>query len=358
MVYIEKSALQSLFITRSINIMNSRSALNARSELNSISLENEIKTVLSRHFSCDPKQILFQENKSKYHNKEQPLAASEDLVEIFHLMKKLNAEAIDNPMLCSDGDVEKSFSNSLRNVVNHFAHKHQDQSINYIELGPEPIKTRFIIEHLLSNNVQINKYCAVDINPSSAIYMKESLEDLLPSEKIIHKVSSFEDFRVVQHVFGDLPLLVTMLGFQEGNDESFTMSSWMENIVSKNGYLLSEMQLLSKETEQQVVNFYSNPSMVRFSKVAFQRALGNKESKHASVLMPLTQSSGEKVSAMIMVESFKNDDELESHLVTNYCLKYDHAQYRQHRTQNQAFNVSYESFTGDKSIVFQLSQRT
>jgi len=323
-----------------------------------ISLEGEIKSVLSKHFLCSPERIIFQENKTKYHNESAPLTADDDLSEIFHLMKNLNIEGITDPLLCTGSDGGNSFSASLLEAIGQFAEKYKGKKINYIELGPEPIKTKFIIEYLISMGVSIDTYCSVDINPASAAYMRESLADILPAASITHQISAFENFRMDSEVFDDLPVLVTMLGFQEGNDESSTMNSWMKNIVKKDGYLLSEMQLMSEDTRQQVIGFYRNPNMIRFSKVAFTRAFGDLDSNYSSVLLPLTQKSGEKVNAMMMIESFTDVDGAQLHLVTNFCLKYTSAQYHQHRVQDQSFDVEFESLTGDNSVVFQLSRRT
>ncbi len=320
-------------------------------------LGESVSRALTHHFGINPDDIFIQENVEKYYNAENPLSADMELKEVFQLMRGLNETALSNQNLCRVNDEGASFVDALNAAVHTIIDKFRGRTIHYVELGPEPIKTSFILNKLLANGVMIESYVGVDINPASSSVMKEELSRLLPVQKIRNKILPFNRFQADSIRSEDTPCLITMLGFQEGNESPQTMLNWLSQIASPNDVMLSEMQLMPIYGSEPIVNFYQNPLMKRFSNIAFQRVFGNQASVGRTFILPLTMVDGEKIEAAIMChEYFDNQDKLKL-FVSNYCLKYSRAQLRHYREVDDHFEVINESLTDDATVLFQIAQR-
>lgn len=322
-----------------------------------IPLGESVSRALTHHFGINPDDIFIQENVEKYYNADHPLTADQELKEVFQLMRGLNETALSNQSLCRVNGEGASFVDALSSAVDAIIKQFQGQTIHYVELGPEPIKTSYILNKLLANGVNIESYVGVDINPASSSVMKQELSQLLPLQKIQNKVQAFSQFQADSIRKANTPCLITMLGFQEGNESPQTMLSWLSQIASPNDIMLSEMQLMPVYGSEPIVSFYQNPLMKRFSNIAFQRMLGNQASVGRTFILPLTMADGEKIEAAIMCHEYFDNQENLKLFVSNYCLKYSRAQLRHYREVDEYFEVINESLTDDASVLFQIAQR-
>jgi len=328
-----------------------------------LSLSDKVQRTVAQQSRYPIQSIITQENKEKYFDADNPYAADDNLQEVFSLMRELNRQALANSHLCKQTPTGISFTDALTNSIEAVVKKFKNRAIHYIELGPEPMKTRFILKQLMDQGVIIESYIGVDINPASCVEMKEKLKPLLDEDKIQHRISLFENFNVNDVRHNETPALITMLGFQEGNEEPAVMRRWMSQIASQGDYLLSEMQILDEGHEAAVEKFYYNPLMQRFSRIAFERAFGDIPSEFKIFLIPVDLEQERNILATVMCESFYstiNDggkNAANQIFVTNYCLKYTADHYRQHREHDGQFKIRNEIITDDKSVVFQLSER-
>ena len=117
------------------------------------------------------------------------------------------------------------------------------------------------------------RYVGVDINPSSEATMRQMVENILPQERIEYCISSFDNFQLERDQSDDSIAVATMLGFQEGNEAPTVMRSWLEAILKPGDILLSELQLYQPKDVGKLQKFYHHPAMVRFSRLAFERAI-------------------------------------------------------------------------------------
>jgi len=332
-------------------------------KISGLSLSDKVQFAVSRQSGYPLHAVITQENKEKYYDSDNPYSADDNLTEVFGLMRELNRQALSNPDLCRISEEGTSFTDALQNSIDVAANKFKGRAIHYVELGPEPMKTRHIIKSLMDQGVQIKSYVGVDINPASAHEMRARLSAILDEDKIRHRISLFENFNVDDIRDGDTPAIVTMLGFQEGNEEPAVMRDWMSRIASPGDCLLSEMQILDDGHDDPVETFYFNPLMQRFSRIAFERAYGDIPSRFQVYLIPVALEAERDILATVMCEHFSapaypsGSKTVDQIFVTNYCLKYTAGHYRQHREHNDQFKIINETITDDSSVVFQLSTR-
>lgn len=321
------------------------------------SLGLAVKAALHTHLGQDVHRVLFQNNADKYYNANDPLKADNALSEVFHIMRSLNHQAIACSTLGSTPSNSQTFSMALLKTLDTLITHHADRPLQYIELGPEPAKTAFILRYLLAQGFKVQSYTGVDINPASEPEMRSALSDILAPEKIQYCTTEFAKFRTCSIRESGTQILTTMLGFQEGNEDPKTMSGWLGAMLAPNDLLLSEMQLYQKMDTSRITEFYQHPLMKQFSKIAFKRVFGDQNSEYETYILPVTLKDGNDLQAMIMCEAFREGYAQKSLLVTNYCLKYSENEFQHYRAYGSKFRVLSESYTGDKSIVFQLSQR-
>ena len=321
------------------------------------SLAECVRRALSEHHGTGLCEILLQENKEKYYNTTAPHKADGDLQEVFQLMRLLNRQALMDPELGQSKINRLSFSDALTMILDRFCNRHASSPIQYVELGPEPEKTSFILHYLLEKGLQIDSYIGVDINPASAPEMKSRLGSILSHDRIGHSITSFDKFRTESIRKPGTQTLITMLGFQEGNEDPAVMSSWLNDMTNRGDLLISEMQLSVKNENGLIADFYRHPLMKRFSRIAFTRVFGEQPSKYSLNIRPVTLNDGNKIQTAVMGESFQQGSGGEKLFVTNYCLKYSKEQFRHYRENYDSYTILDESYVGDQSIVFQLSQR-
>ena len=321
------------------------------------SLIGPVAQALSRSLRVSLQDIILQENSEKYRESATDNLAEQDalLREVFEIMWRLNEAALQDHRIGTLPGRDVSFRSALQMSLLDIARSCRGRPLQYVELGPEPAKTCFILEGLHALGITIHSYTGVDINPQSAPVMREALSRVLREDQILHRTALFEDFRVDAIRKPGCRALVTMLGWQEGNDDPYIMSSWLENMTQAGDLLLSEAQVFDRERQGNIMEFYDGPLMRRFSRIAFERRFGARASSYGTWLIPVRLSDGRREMALVIGERFVQDGRPKL-LVTNFCTKFTAKSLRLYR-ETALFRVIEERFTADRTILFQLSAR-
>jgi hypothetical protein len=154
------------------------------------------------------------------------------------------------------------------------------------------------------------------------------------------------------------PALVTMLGFQEGNDDPAIVNGWLRDITRPGDLLLSESQLYTIDQTDKISGFYAHPAMQRFSRIAFERAVDRSlPTLNRFFLLPVVFDDGQSAQVAILAEEFAHSISGRNLHVSNFCLKLTREQYRAYRQEGGHFEIFGESFTDDQTLHFQLSRR-
>lgn len=278
------------------------------------------------------------------------------LEEVFELMWSLNKRGVSDATLCADRNGHGSFSAALNATIEDIVRQVGTGPIQYTELGPEPCKTSYILKGLSDRGLDVLAYHAVDINPESEQTMREHVGQLLPAERIHYHNALFEEVGNSFLTDGCVNL-VTMLGFEEGNEHPDNITYMMDNILRECDLFLTEVQVLSTHGWGSVFGFYENDLMRRFSEACLERhwpAVSGTEYGVYLVPIDLDLTAGSPMAA-VAAETDPRTGEI---FVTNYCLKWAAAAYRENREQHGRFKVVAERSTGDKSVVFQVSEKT
>lgn len=322
-------------------------------------LEMNVKKALYSHTEFSAQQIITQSNKYKYHDVGAPTKSHDYLTEIVDAMASLNKQGLTLKGLGQVNEQGVSFKDALEASILKIAKRLQGKGLIYVELGPEPIKTSFILQKLLDHGVKIVRYIAVDINPASEAPLRPVFENILGETPVDFVNASFEDFSLNAYLgTTDEPALITMLGFQEGNDDPYTITNWLQKIARKDDMLLSEVQLYSNASAANISSFYRNPMMQRFSRIAFEQGVKDSAiSVGRFYLLPVQTSDGEYIFAAILCEEFLDADRNRKLFVSNYCLKFDFSQYQAYREIDKHFKIVEETLTQDETLLFQVSVR-
>jgi hypothetical protein len=324
-----------------------------------ISLQQKVHRAIAAHTEFSLDCILTQDNRVKYTNAGSQETATDHLDEVFQLMRKLNEGGIASGTLGQLHENGRSFRSALEESCQAIARSFSEEPLIYVELGPEPVKTSFILKTLLRLGVTIDRYIAVDINPKSSGPMKEALTEILPETPLSFVTTSFEEFRLSEAVGADAPrAVVTMLGFQEGNDDPYVVNSWLANIARPGDLLLSESQLYTTGQVDKISSFYAHPAMQRFSRIAFERAVDrNLPTLNRFFLLPVAFRDGQSAQVAILAEEYATSINARNLHVSNFCLKLTLDQYRHYRQEGGHFKIVGESSTDDQTLLFQLSRR-
>ncbi|GAB4536630.1 MAG: hypothetical protein Tsb0019_37900 [Roseibium sp.] len=322
-------------------------------------MQQQVHRAIAAHTEFSLDSILTQDNRVKYTNAGTSETATGHLDEVFQLMCRLNEAGISSRTLGRLGGEGRSFREALEQICGAIAEALRGERLIYVELGPEPVKTSFILKTLLGLGVTIDRYIAVDINPKSAGPMKAVLKDILPHTPLSFVTAPFEEFRLAGAVAaGGPPAVVTMLGFQEGNDDPFTVNSWLRDIARPGDFLLSESQLYIAGRADRISGFYAHPAMQRFSRIAFERAVDRSlPTLNRFFLLPVTFADGNSAQVAILAEEYADTINGRNLHVSNFCLKLTPDQYRCYRQESGHFRIVGESSTDDQTLHFQLSCR-
>ncbi|MCX2724744.1 hypothetical protein [Roseibium salinum] len=324
-----------------------------------LSLQRRVHRAIASHTEFSLDRIVTQDNRVKYTNAGRPKSSADHLDEVFRLMRELNEAGVGSHALGRLSETGSSFRRALEDICAKVAETFSGKPLIYVELGPEPVKTGFIVKTLLELGVEIDRYIAVDINPMSSAHMRAALEEILPDTPLEFVTTSFDAFRLSDAVEDDGPAaLITMLGFQEGNDDPFVVNQWLRDIARPGDYLLSESQLYADRHIENIPAFYAHPAMQRFSRIAFEQAVDRSApSVNRFFLLPVTFHDGQTAQVAILGEEFSSTIKGRNLHVSNFCLKLNLDQYRHYRRHGGHFEITGETLTDDETLHFQLSRR-
>lgn len=328
-------------------------------ESQTLTLQHRVHQSIAAHTEFGPERILTQDNRVKYTNAGSAETATEHLDEVFQLMRQLNQFGVGSNDLGRLRDDGMSFKLALRQCLDLVVASLNGGSLVYVELGPEPVKTAFILSTLTELGVDIDRYVAVDINPMSAAPMRAALKQILPDLPMQFITAPFEAFRLADILEPGAPAaLVTMLGFQEGNDDPYVVNKWLRSIARSGDLLLSESQLYAAGQIERIPSFYAHAAMRRFSRLAFERAVHKDlPSLNRFFLLPVPFHDGESAFVAILGEEFEDTINGRILHVSNFCLKLTLEQYRHYRQLGGYFDITGETMTDDQTLHFQLSRR-
>ncbi len=325
----------------------------------SLSLQHRVQRSIASHTEFGLDRIFTQDNRVKYTAKGNPEAAPDHLDEVFRLMRTLNREGLGSKTLGKLTEGGTSFRQALRAICTTFAEKLPGRTVTYVELGPEPVKTAFILGFLKEAGIRVGRYIAVDLNPMSTVHMRPVLQKILPDIPLDFVTIAFDAFRLEDVLeSGAAPALITMLGFQEGNDDPLVVNRWLRDIARPGDFLLSESQLYAAQQIGRIPVFYSHPAMQRFSRIAFEQAIDRTApTLNRFFLLPVAFGDGETAQVAILGEEFSNAANCRNLHVSNFCLKLTLEQYRRYRQHGGSFEIASETLTDDETLHFQLSRR-
>jgi hypothetical protein len=275
--------------------------------------------------------------------------------EIFKLMTLLNLEGMHRVDLCAAPCGKGGLSELLRCVADDLVDLVGEGQLHYVELGPEPIKTSALIHYLLEHGTEPLHYTAVDVNQASRGVMRQVVEPLLATPQGFRYLAT--DFRTLcrSHIeHGQDVTLITMLGFQEGNELPDTIGQIIRQIGGERTYVLSEMQLSLPGNDEHIYRFYRHDCMHRFSDLIGIKLGFEKTGNHRVIVLDIEHGGDRyRVATTLLPVSSGSD---QGHLLTNVCLKYTREQFTRVRQDYGGCRVIGEYCSGDGSVLYQLSE--
>lgn len=325
----------------------------------STSLIDQIRSGLAACLRIPEGSITIPRNVDKYHDKSAPEESNPALEEVFRLMWALNERGLSDREIGSTPLHRKPLIAALDQVLDDIADQLGGEPLQYTELGPEPVKTKYILRSLRDREVDIRRYNGVDINPASRETMRRELSPVVPPERFFYQQTLFEKLGERDYRVPGVRNLVTMLGFEEGNEHPAVVDTMLDRILQPGDLFLSEMQVLSDSGWHPIFNFYQNDLMRRFSKIALERNRPEVDSDYGIYLVPLSLGTdGAPTMAAVTAEHIRSAQGTEDSIfITNYCLKFALDEYRRLRENSGNLKVLAQRRTADGSVVFQLSQR-
>ncbi len=275
--------------------------------------------------------------------------------EILSLMTSLNLEGMNRADLCAAPCGNGALSEILRAVADDLVELVGRGRLHYVELGPEPIKTSALIHHLLENGVKPVHYTAVDINHASQGIMRRAVEPLLAAPQEFRYLAT--DFRALCRddiECGQDVTLITMLGFQEGNELPETIGQIIRRVGGARTYVLSEMQLSISESDEHIHRFYRHHCMTRFSELVGLKLGFETVGSHEVIVSEVEFEDDRYCVAATLLPVING--QYEGHLLTNVCLKYTREQFNRVRRDYGGCRVIGEYCSGDGSVLYQLSE--
>lgn len=331
---------------------------------NPVTLSDEIaakiKTSLASFLRRNESDILIPLNVEKYHDTTTPSKKEEKLEEIFSLMWQLNEQGLRDSSIGNTEQRAFPLSSALDAVLRDLIRHAEAQALQYVELGPEPAKTKYILRQFERNGADVQRYTCVDINPNSRETMFNELAEVLGEERVYYQQTLFSELPSVDYRVPDARNVVTMLGFEEGNEHPAVVANLLDEILEPGDYFLSEIQLLSRTDWSPIFNFYQSELMRRFSKVTLQRNVPGAESEYGVYLIPVALSPfGPPTMVAVTGETIiRGGGAFDGKLfVTNYCLKYSSDEYVRARQSIANLRVISQRETADGTVAFQLAQR-
>ena len=298
------------------------------------------------------------ENHEKYSTLLQPDSGPESEHrfnhEIFLLMRALNEQGLGEDGLCADTQGQGALKSVIGNVAERLATLGSGRSVHYVELGPEPVKSTCLLKRMAETSSSI-RYTAIDINQTSEPVMSDALRPIVQADGSFNYIAA--DYRTVTHdaLRHDQELtLITLLGFQEGNELPVSTGRLIRNLAGDATYILSEMQVYEQGLEGAILAFYANRNMLQFSHmVALQQGF-IPSGEHEAILVPV-RILDESIHVAVTLQPVQRLHE-HGYLLTNICLKYTPEQFRRIRARHCNCSVVDEFASGDGSVRYQIAK--
>ncbi|WP_409272826.1 hypothetical protein [Pseudomonas sp. KCJK9111] len=274
--------------------------------------------------------------------------------EIFLLMRALNEQGLNQSGLCADAQGRGPLRSVIGDVAQRLAALCRGRSVHYVELGPEPVKSACLLKQMADACTTV-RYTAIDINQTSEPAMRDALCPILGNQGSFNYIAA--DYRTVTREAlhpGEDITLITLLGFQEGNEWPVSTGRLIRTLAGKGTYVLSEMQVYEPGLEQTILGFYANANMVQFSRlVALQQGFCPM-AEHEAVLVPL-RILDETVHVAVTLQPVLRE-QTQGFLLTNICLKFTPEQFRRTRARHCNCRVVDEFASGDGSVRYQIAE--
>lgn len=323
-----------------------------------MSLNDFVVDALVRTPSYQNARLWTVENREKYSTLAQPEprcdAGHRFNHEIFLLMRALNEQGVGEDGLCADALGQGALKSVIGKVAERLAALSDGRRLHYVELGPEPIKSSCLLKRIAQTSSSI-RYTAIDINQTSEPAMSDAVRPIVQADGSFNYIAA--DYHTVTHdvLHHDEELtLITLLGFQEGNELPVSTGRLIRNLAGEKTYILSEMQIYEEGLERPILAFYANPHMQQFSRmVALQQGF-NPSGEHEAILVPL-RILDETIHVAVTLQPVQH---LQQHgyLLTNICLKYTPEQFRRIRARHCNCSVVDEFASGDGTVRYQIAK--
>lgn len=233
-------------------------------------------------------------------------------------MAELNKAAVNSTSLCA-GNGNISIRDCLYRTADFIATQAHGKPIRYIEIGPEPHKTTLILERLEKRKIKLGGYIGIDINPRSEMRMYQALEPIIGPERFHYMIADYNTLTADDLETYEGLTVVTMLGFQEGNETPKKMAGILAELTKPGDLLLSEMQLTSSRGYGPIIDFYNSHPMRQFSDSVCKRNQIVAADQHSIFVIPIdTKLGGIMVAATIVPYEHNGSGR---YLLTNCCLK-------------------------------------
>lgn len=274
--------------------------------------------------------------------------------QIFLLMCALNEQGIGTDELCTDRQGHGSLKSLLTQLTQRLAALSDGNRVHYVELGPEPVKTRCILARVILAAATL-RYTAIDINSTSEHAMRAALMPIIADPARFHYLAA--DYRRVtqETLRHDQNLtLITMFGFQEGNEPPAVTGRLIRALADEHTYIVSEMQMYEEGLERCITAFYAHPGMRQFSTlVALQQGFVALGDHHVHLLR--LKIGGELLHVAVTLQPVEQRQQ-RGYLLTNCCIKYTPEQFRRVRRLHGNCTVLDELASGDGSVRYQIAQ--
>ncbi|MFJ4154466.1 hypothetical protein ACIPZF_06595 [Pseudomonas sp. NPDC089752] len=323
-----------------------------------MSLNDFVVDALVRTPSYQHARLWTVENHEKYSTliQPEPVADREQRFnhEIFLLMRDLNEQGVGDDGLCADAQGKGALKSVIGNVAERLAALGSGRRVHYVELGPEPVKSACLLKQMAQTSSSI-RYTAIDINQTSESAMSDALLPIVQAEGSFNYIAA--DYRTVTHddLRHDQELtLITLLGFQEGNELPVSTGRLIRNLAGDTTYILSEMQVYEQGLENTILSFYANPNMLQFSRMVALQQSFLPCGEHEAILVPL-RILDELIHVVVTLQPVQRLEE-HGYLLTNICLKYTPEQFRRMRARHCNCSVVDEFASGDGSVRYQIAK--
>ena len=298
------------------------------------------------------------ENHAKYSTLTAPLASSCNPsrfnLQIFQLMCALNQQGMAEDGLCADAQGQGALKDILGTLAERLALLSENRHVHYVELGPEPIKTAHLLGRITEACTSL-RYTAIDINQTSESVMRDAVFPIVEQHGSFNYIAA--DYRTVEradlHHEQDITL-ITLLGFQEGNELPVTTGRLIRSLASDATYIISEMQIYEEGLQSNIHAFYANPHMIRFSQVVALQQGFIPLDEHAVTLVRF-KLLDELIHVAVTLQPVEKGHQ-QGCLLTNICLKYTPEQFRRIRSRHCNCSVLDEFASGDGSVRYQIAK--